>query len=102
MSPVWFVGVLLGFAPAETGWQQGEDAPHLDRHLAVQQALSRTSRARAFVDAWGPHHVRWDERNGTPRSLLGPDITSGDRPALAEETSATVRNSYRPLTKTTW
>ncbi len=85
MSPVWFVGVLLGFAPAETGWQQGEDAPHLDRHLAVQQALSRTPRARAFVDAWGPHHVRWDERNGTPRSMLGPGLLASLVPQLVAD-----------------
>ncbi len=85
MVPIWSLMWLLAMAPTEDSPQVGEDAPHLDRSLAGQTASNATPQARAFRDRWGPLHVRWDERNGTPRALVGTGLPPSDAPALVAD-----------------
>jgi len=61
-------------APVEAPVQVGEDAPRLARTPETQLRFGLTPRAMDFQRRWGSHHVRWDERNGTPRALLGPGL----------------------------
>ncbi len=85
MAPIWSLSLLLAMVPLEEGIQQGEDAPHLARARADQDAFSQTPRAAAFRARWGAHHVRWDARNGTPRALLGPGLSVAVIPELVAD-----------------
>jgi hypothetical protein len=83
--PIWSLGLLLGMVPADQDEQSGHDAPHLDRTRVAQDALNRTPRTAAFRARWGPLVVRWDERNSTPRALLGPGLPAIDTSRLVAD-----------------
>ena len=80
------VGLLLaaGFMPVETSVQVGPPVPHLERSGAKQAHWSavRTGELRHRFGRW---HVRWDERNGTPRALIGGGLPVEEADALALE-----------------
>lgn len=80
--------LLLGFLPTPDPVQIGQDAPHLARTPAAQAALNASPAARAFRARWGRWVVRWDERDATPRALLGQGVPERHLDALVADIAA--------------
>jgi hypothetical protein len=76
---------LFGFAPTGDPVQVGEDAPHLAVTPALQLRLQDRAAVRDFRERWGEWYVRFDERDGTPRLLLGPGVALAQADALARD-----------------
>lgn len=77
--------LLVAFAPTGSRVQVGPDAPRLARTPAVQLGLGASAAARAFRATWGRQLVRWDERNGTPHTVIGAPIAADDVPAFVAD-----------------
>ncbi len=67
----WLFPMALGFAPVDSDLAPGPEAPHLSRNVALQIRWNSTPLVRDFQNRWGPWAIRWDQRNGSPRGLLG-------------------------------
>lgn len=59
--------------------------PPLLRTPALQAAWNASPAAHHFRERWGRWSVRWDERNRTPRALLGPGVGVDQREALVAD-----------------
>jgi MYXO-CTERM domain-containing protein len=79
---------LTAFLPTPEGLQVGPDAPHLDSTPSLQVALSAQPGARQFRDRWGAWVIRWDERDHTPRALMGQGVPVDQLDAFVRDVAA--------------
>lgn len=80
--------LLLGFLPTPDPTPVGAPAPHLDRTAAVQGWLNASPQAQSFRARWGRWVVRWDERDGSPRALLGEAVPAAQLDAFVADLAA--------------
>ncbi len=79
---------LTAFLPGPEGVQVGPDAPHLASTPSLQVALSAQPSARQFRDRWGAWVIRWDERDRSPRALMGQGVPVDQLDAFVRDVAA--------------
>ncbi len=78
----WLVVLLLGFT-TDGGPQPGPPSPHLAYTSHLQARWSGES--AWFREVHGRWAIRWDERNHTPRALMGPGSPEAHAELLAAD-----------------
>lgn len=80
--PLVLLSLLLGLLPVADA---PAPPPPLSRTPALQAAWNASPEAHRFRQRHGRWSVRWDERNHTPRALLGPGLPLSERESLVRD-----------------